>query len=253
MFSIPELLSVGGLAIPLRTLILLLIGLALLFPVKWLCNKVSFPYLEWRDVWTNAIIGYLIVWKFSFVLVEPLILFQNPSAILYATGGTIGMVLGVLTALGMLLYSLKKRNLPIARFFDVFTVWLTATLTLYWVVQRTYGLPTQMPWGIPLDEVIIINPSAENIVNYHPIFLYQFLLGTAILLYLLSLKDRFGSGVGTIHSLFLLGIGLLAISTAIYQPTSALLGLSSTQWIYLIISLLGLIGSILYNPKNLTN
>lgn len=254
MFEIPDALSVGALLLPLKILIFILIAAVSLLFIRWLCSRLTLPFQEWLNIFVNGALTYVLVWKFSSILTNFSRVLEQPSIILFATGGSLGHFLGLLGALAIILYSLKKRKIGLFTFFDLFSVWAISTLTVFWVVQRTYGLPTAMPWGIKIKNA---NPLAEAIdvsqIAYHPIFLYQFLLGAFLLLYILSIKDKLLTGVVTIHSLFLFGSGLLLISLFVYQPSTLLLGLSASQLGYLLMSVIGLLGTLFYKPVTKPN
>lgn len=256
MFEIPDLYSVGSFLIPLKLLLFVALGLILLPLVRWLCQHISFPYAEWFSILTNAVITYILIWKFSFILTNVSRVVEQPALILFANGGSLGHFLAFVGALFVAFYSLKKRQLAPYPFLDLLSIWAIATFTIFGVLQRTYGLPTNMPWGISLKEAPstpLVDLSELATATYHPIFLYQFLLGAFLLLYLFQMKDKLGSGVVTIHSLFLYGSGLLLISAFVYQPAALFLGLSGIQWLYAAMSLVGLIGSLFYKPKLINN
>ncbi len=58
------------------------------------------------------------------------------------------------------------------------------------VNQELYGLPTDLPWGIFIDEVNRL-PGYADSTHFHPLFLYESLWNLANLFFLLWLGQRF--------------------------------------------------------------
>lgn len=76
-----------------------------------------------------------------------------------------------------------------------------------WVNQELYGLPTNLPWGIPIDQQHRVGEYAsgveypfagENQTLFHPLFLYEFLWNLVAFFVLTNLynrnRDKFTSG-----------------------------------------------------------
>jgi hypothetical protein len=231
MFTIPELYSIGSFVLPLHTVILALIALAGFTFITYTCKKDDIPHKPWGEILFNGILTYLLVWKFSHILFDPLAVFNNLSLLILSNGGVWGHVIGGLATLFVIYRTAKKENYSLLLFADLFMYGLLITLTVYWLILRAYGLPTSMPWGISF---------IGSVTSYHPIHLYQFLLGALILLYLSTKKLSFGQGKYTGLSLFYLGIGLLAISNFSIK-LHTLWGLEILQWGYIAISIVGLV------------
>jgi hypothetical protein len=229
MFTIPEIYSIGPLLLPLRTLLFILIGILATFAVSSICKRLHTPFQTWKDILLNGLITYLIVWKLSYLLLDPMILLNNPIRLILANGGVIGHILGAALALFVIYRSAKKANYSLFMFFDLFMFWLLITLSVYWLIIRAYGLPTNLPWGIRFS---------DSSLAYHPIHIYQFLLSASIFLYLHLKKLPLGLGKYTTRSLLLLGIGLLLLSNLTLQ-LSSFLGLSILQWFYILLALTG--------------
>lgn len=231
MFTVPELYSIGSLVLPLHTLLLVLIGVASYTFVKYICKKKDIPYKPLGDILFNGILTYLLVWKFSHILLDPFAVFNNLSLLILSNGGLWGHMLGGLATLFVIYRSAKKTNFSLLLFSDLFMYGLLLTFTVYWLVLRSYGLPTTMPWGINFS---------GSMAFYHPVHLYQFLLGAFILLYLSTQKLSFGQGRYAGLSLFYLGIGLLIISNFSIR-IHTFWGLGVMQWGYILISTIGLL------------
>jgi phosphatidylglycerol:prolipoprotein diacylglycerol transferase len=57
------------------------------------------------------------------------------------------------------------------------------------VNQEIYGAPTNLPWGIEIDDAHRL-PGFENVTHYHPLFAYESLLNLANMLLLLWVARR---------------------------------------------------------------
>lgn len=229
MFTIPELYSLGPFLLPLHTLFFVLTGVLAIFFVASVCRRLDLPFQPWKDILLNGLITYILVWKLSYLLLDPMVIFSNPLKLLLANGGVIGHILGATLALFIIYRSAKKENYSLLLFFDLFMVWLLLTLSAYWLFLRAYGLPTTLPWGIYYG---------DSVEAYHPIHIYQFLISALLILYLYFKKISFGQGSYTSLSLILLGLGLLTLSNLTYQMNDYL-GLSISQWLYILLSLIG--------------
>jgi hypothetical protein len=238
MFTIPELYSIGPFILPLHYLILALLGFSVVYFISYKCKKEDIPYKPWSEILFNGILTYFLVWKFSFILTDPLALFNNLSLLILSNGGLVGQILGALASLFVVYRTSRKANYSLLLFSDVLMYWLLITLTIYWLLLRAYGLPTTLPWGIGFSDSITV---------YHPVHLYQFLLGTSILFYLSAKRLPFGQGKCAGLSLFFLGVGLLMISNFTINIYT-LWGLGTLQWMYIVMSTLGL--SLLYIKVN---
>lgn len=229
MITIPELYSIGPFLLPLHTLLFILLGVLAALAVASICKRLDTPFQPWKDILLNGLITYLLVWKLSYLLLDPMTLISNPLRLILANGGVMGHILGAILALYVIYRSTKKESYSLFLFFDLFMYWLLITLSAYWLILRAYGLPTSLPWGL----------SYSGSVNaYHPIHIYQFLISALIFLYLHLKKLPFGQGKYTSSSFILLGIGLLTLSNLTFQ-VSSFLGLSISQWFYIFIALIG--------------
>ena len=65
-----------------------------------------------EDWFTDAAILFILVWKFSVLITDFEMIFEFPLAILYFNGGETGLFVGVLSALGRLLWQLKRKGWP---------------------------------------------------------------------------------------------------------------------------------------------
>jgi len=103
-------------------------------------------------------------------------------------------------ALALFVYT-RLNRLPTARWFDIFFMALPLGQAVgrlgNFVNQELYGPPTDLPWGIPIDQAHRIgewtNLSAFPIdtTRFHPLFAYEALLSLATLGMMLWVSRRF--------------------------------------------------------------
>lgn len=84
--------------------------------IAWLVMKLAisrqfFEKEQW-DVLTNALIVFVVIWKLSYGLFHPISAWQHPIGMLYFSGGTWGILLGLIGVLGYVIirYYRKKTN-----------------------------------------------------------------------------------------------------------------------------------------------
>ncbi|MCZ8536608.1 hypothetical protein M9R32_05355 [Paenisporosarcina quisquiliarum] len=65
-----------------------------------------------EDWYSDAAILFILVWKFSVLITDFEMILEFPLAILYFNGGKTGLFLGLLSALGRLLWQLKSKGWP---------------------------------------------------------------------------------------------------------------------------------------------
>lgn len=118
-----------------------------------------------------------------------------------------------------------------------------------WFNQELVGLPTSLPWGIPID--YLHRPVGfEDIIFFHPTFLYESLGSLIIFISLqLLLKNRFKAK--TIIASYLILYGLLRFSLEFIKidPTPEAIGLRWPQIISLIFIITGSLLLIFPKPR----
>lgn len=232
MFNIPKVISLGPLIIPLPLLLLIIIGISMSYVVLYQNRNWKFTIEPWTEILLNGFVIYILIWKFSYILLDPLGILHQPKLLLLANGGLMGLILGALGSLIGMYYFARKKGFPFPLFLDLSTYWVLLSFTTYWLIVRSYGLPTSVPWGISFE---------ESMVTYHPIHFYQALIGFSILLFLLKIKKiSFGEGLFTGYSLLLTGLGLLFMSNFAFH-SQVLSGLAPLQWFYLSLLLIGIV------------
>jgi prolipoprotein diacylglyceryl transferase len=118
--------------------------------------------------------------------------------------------------------------------------------------QELFGLPTDLPWGLIIDDKIAIRTYCQPEVfcvagqHYHPTFLYEMiwnLLGVAFLLFLEHyFSDRLSRG--QLFSLYLAyyGFGRIFIESIRINFSTYVLGLRINVWAAIFAVILGLLG-----------
>lgn len=87
----------------------------------------------------NSLVICLLIYKFSIVLFRPGILFTNPQGILFFTGGTKGLVLGLLIGILYLGWQIMKNKFKVKNVIDVLGFgMLTSLITYYLLVTFLY-------------------------------------------------------------------------------------------------------------------
>ncbi|UDY22441.1 prolipoprotein diacylglyceryl transferase [Nocardioides sp. Kera G14] len=72
-----------------------------------------------------------------------------------------------------------------------------------WFNQELYGKPTDLPWGLKIDEAHRV-PGYENVATFHPTFLYECVWNLAAFALLLWLERRFRLGYGKVMALYVM-------------------------------------------------
>jgi prolipoprotein diacylglyceryl transferase len=72
-----------------------------------------------------------------------------------------------------------------------------------WFNQELYGRPTDLPWGLKIDEAHRV-PGYEQFATFHPTFLYECLWNLAGFFLLIWLERRFRIGYGRVMALYVM-------------------------------------------------
>ncbi len=118
--------------------------------------------------------------------------------------GVAGAILGGLIAL--FIFSIKYKQ-PFWQLTDILAcgillAQIIGRLTNYFN-QELYGLPTTLPWKIFIDPAHRLT-GYENIEFYHPLFAYEMILNSIVLIFLLWLTKKYGMQANRQGTLFLI-------------------------------------------------
>ncbi|OZM56288.1 hypothetical protein CIB95_12775 [Lottiidibacillus patelloidae] len=99
---------------------LVIIALSMMFSylvAKYRLKNVS-SAKEILESLSNAFIISIIVWKLSYIIIYPIRTLENPLALLFFNGGSIGTMLAILSFIAILFYYAKKKAIAVAYFID---------------------------------------------------------------------------------------------------------------------------------------
>ncbi|MGE7110247.1 hypothetical protein [Lysinibacillus sp. NPDC047702] len=190
----------------IRTLTLPATAVALLmaFVIVWLVLRMQFPK-KWSGVYGDAILTFILVWKFSVIVTDTKTVMAQPFALLYFNGGTIGVFLAVIVVSFQLLW--KKQKIQ----FDVTGAsaysWATIlTQSIYqWLVVLLNDNPTNSEiitltvlsaltililWKISaINYALLIYTGGLIIVaNFQPLGLWQPAVGISVIFLIMDLR-----------------------------------------------------------------
>jgi phosphatidylglycerol---prolipoprotein diacylglyceryl transferase len=119
--------------------------------------------------------------------------------------------------------------------------------------QELYGLPTNLPWAIFIDPTHRLI-GYEKTEFYHPLFAYEILLNTIILIWLLKISKNYGTQTsmltnksGNIFLIYLASYSLIRFCLEFLRLDVALVNSGNVNQIFFIV--LFLIASILWFQK----
>lgn len=91
-----------------------LISIAIGYLTFYLTTKRGQYHKEVSDMIMNELISFIIIWKASLFIVHPKLVIQNVMSLVYFTGGKVGFVISLLIIIGILLYQIRKRQVPLS-------------------------------------------------------------------------------------------------------------------------------------------
>lgn len=148
-------------------------------------------------------------------------------------GAVMGGVFGVWLSL-----KLQKKETEILKLLDAIAVAIPLGQAIgrwgNYFNQELYGLPTNLPWGIYIDEAHRVT-QYQNISHFHPLFLYESILCIILFAFLQKMRQKFVIGTGFFLGSYLIGYGLIRFSLEFIRietaRTTGLLSLFSiAQW-----------------------
>ncbi|WNB92805.1 redoxin domain-containing protein [Bacillus sp. NEB1478] len=84
------------------------------------------------EVLSNAIVMFWFIWKFSYAVLHPFLIFKHPLNLLYFNGGETGIIVGMIIAVLYLLCAAGKRHLERSRLFYCGVLGLTLFFTVFY-------------------------------------------------------------------------------------------------------------------------
>ncbi|WP_261134219.1 hypothetical protein [Bacillus sp. Marseille-Q3570] len=166
-----------------------------------------------ESVW-NAAMVFLLVWKGSYAVFHLFQTFQNPIALLYFTGGEKGVVLGFIAVLLYLFLRSKKEALGFSVYMDMTLLTLLTALCTYTLGRLMLDQPFSIVWLFEI--VLYLSLLAYWVVKYK--------------------ADK------PLWPEILMWFSLGSIALSYYKPQiPILLGLSFSQWTYIVVSIIAII------------
>ena len=172
----------------IRTLTLPATAIAVLlaFFIVWFILRLQFSK-QWAGVYGDAIFTFILVWKFSLIVTDFRSVIEQPLALLYFNGGTIGVYLGVIAVLLQFVWKKQKIQLD--------TEGVTASIWAILLTQSIYQ------WF-----VVLLN---DNPVKSEVITLIVLSILTIFILWKMTVRTK---------ALLIYTVGLMIV--AAYQPQS---------------------------------
>jgi phosphatidylglycerol:prolipoprotein diacylglycerol transferase len=174
------------------------------------------------DVILNGMVIGFLLWKALPAVRDPSLLWPNPLKALMVPGSSADA--GIAVASGWL-YALivsLMRGISLKALADAAACGIAAFLLVHGLAGgRTYGIPTGLPWGVSLTDPAL---------RYHPLHVYEALLGLLLLAVPLAVRIRAGEGRLGIALFPLAGAGLLTVSLFARHDRTLLL-LAPVQWL----------------------
>ncbi|MFA5051184.1 MAG: prolipoprotein diacylglyceryl transferase [Patescibacteria group bacterium] len=239
-FEPQPVFRLGLLTIHWYGLLMVLAGILGFLLILKLAKKYEVKKEIIEDIIFYSVIFGLIGARIYHILCEPDYYFHNPSEMIKFWHGGLG-IYGALIGGGIVLYIFSKKfkkrgeNFSFLFFADLFAPALILGQAIgrwgNWFNQELYGLPTNLPWGIPIS---LSNRLAgmESFQYFHPVFLYESLWDFLIFIVLIIIITRTTARKpGTIFAVYLIlySMGRFFIEFLRVNPQLIFLGLRLAQ------------------------
>jgi hypothetical protein len=184
----------------------------------------------------GLLIGFL-VWKAMPAVRDPSLLWPDPLKALMVSGGAADAGIGLVAGLIAVLAGGLLRGVALRAIADAAAVGAAAFLAVNGLAGGwKYGMATGLPWGVTLSDPAL---------RYHPVNLYEALLGLILLAAAASGRAPAGDGRTGARLVPLLGAGLLAVSLTDRHGLTWWL-LAPDQWLAAVLAVAGLFLPRLY-------
>jgi phosphatidylglycerol:prolipoprotein diacylglycerol transferase len=168
--------------------------------------------------------------------------FMRPIEMLNIRNGGLGIPGAVMAGVLALWLYCRKKKLVFSRLLDVIAPGLALGQAIgrwgNFFNQEVYGLPSNLPWAIKIDEAHRL-PGYANIERYHPTFLYESIWNILNMLVLLWIARKFENKLkpGDTFLVYLIiypfGRFLLEFIRIVHSPIA---GINSNQWLMAVIA-----------------
>jgi hypothetical protein len=175
-----------------------------------------------KDVYVNAGLWFFFTWKFGAVITEPSLIWKDPMKLIVISGSVTEVIFGLVAACAYIAITLFRQRIALKLFLDIWAVGITTFTLTYVLLIRSYGKPTDLPWGISFEGVQ---------TDYHPVHAYMLILLIPVCIRLLLILRHMGTGILWREFLILYGLAGLLVSLFSYSDVAVIL-LSWTQWLF---------------------
>jgi len=236
----PELLQFGPFMIRFSWLLWAVSGLIGYTVMKYRWKRTAYSDRPVLDILTSGVIITAMVWKFSPVLFTPSILWKSPLSLLFISGSSEAAWFGVAASAAYIGFKCWRMHGGRWLLLDLLPYGVTSMVVVYSLLSWQYGTPTNLPWGISIE-----NPDFK----YHPVNVYKIIVTVPLFIWLWRRKaGDLGSGGPFADFITFYGIGLLLVSFFEAQK-GWMLGMSREQLFYFILIILGSFLSFKFRKK----
>jgi prolipoprotein diacylglyceryltransferase len=227
---VPDTLQIGPIHVQTELLALLIgfvVGIGLIR--ARLKRSVGAEYGDIPDILLNCGLIVLLFWKLGVVLTSPLMILQDPLKLLFITGSTTEILLGICAALFFGIWQLRKKSISIYTALDVISIGAVTAAVIYYALVSEFGRQTELPWGIGVE---------GTLTRFHPVHAYFSIL--LIPLWFRLFRSYHLPGTGQAFKATLLYFGIAGMLVSILDDTDpSWLYISYAQIIFILMMVLG--------------
>jgi prolipoprotein diacylglyceryl transferase len=153
--------------------------------------------------------------------------------------GGLGIPGGLIAGIAAGAYQARRRGIrpTVAMTFAAPAIALAQAIGRWgnWFNQELYGKPTDLPWGLEIDDAHLPAGSVSG-TTFHPTFLYESLWNVVLCVVLLRVQRRFRLGPGRLLAVYAIGygVGRFWVEGLRIDPATDVAGMRWNQWMALI-------------------
>ncbi|MFO1444964.1 hypothetical protein KDN24_17515 [Bacillus sp. Bva_UNVM-123] len=121
-------------------IIILLAAITAYLMMKWKTREEPAFQKVFLNVFVNAVFIWFIIFKFSSIIFQPTNIMNNPTSILYFTGGLKGSVLGLIFAIVYLLWHYKKGTWSLKSWLSTLVYGIVTFMIIFWLLRTLFFL-----------------------------------------------------------------------------------------------------------------
>jgi phosphatidylglycerol:prolipoprotein diacylglycerol transferase len=215
--------QIGPLAVHWYGLCALVGALVMVLVVRYLARRGGFDLEKVQDFFFYAIVGAIVGARLYYVVYAWSYYSKNILDIFKIWEGGLAIHGALLGGFVVLVWYARQHAIKIREFLDILVVGVVAGQSIgrfgNYFNQELYGLPTDLPWGIPISPEYR-RPGFEQVEYFHPTFLYEILLNVVVLA-MLVLLTRYSKKLrlrpGFVAGVYFLGYGIVRFVTEMYR------------------------------------